>query len=426
MAAAPPEWLVVLGAAAVLAFALVLLWIAFSAGEWSPAFIALGCVSMAVATAEHLAGRHLILVGESTAAVEMLPFLGLFAGGLWFGLGAIPRPPLSVGMRPRTRITLAVLVVGTIVAGLGAANAPGQAPGAVLRAAAVVACLGYAYAAFQIFAAFRLLRLPSQLAMAAGSAGFIPVTLGLATGGLPFLPGWAQQSIMLGVAALPVTGFILEEHTRPGLRTMVLSLSVPGALSAMRRGYPGELTGLLNRINDYDPALRGHIDRVADLAVRTAETLGLSGTDLREVMLAGQLHDAGKLFVPRGILDKPGRLDPSEFARVQEHAEFGEALVRRIPELASAAAAVGQHHEKCDGTGYPKGLSGDEIRIAARIIAACDVYDALVTTRPYKPAWAPADALAEVQRGAGAEFDAEVVSALTSVLQRTMQLASAA
>ena len=143
-------------------------------------------------------------------------------------------------------------------------------------------------------------------------------------------------------------------------------------------------------------------------------------------MLAAQLHDVGKLFIPRDILDKLGRLDPDEFARIQEHSAFGETLLRRIPELASAAAAVGQHHERWDGTGYPRQLSGADIRLSARIIAACDVFDALVTARPYKRAWRTDEAIEELCRGAGSQFDPAVVAVLTRVLESEQPLAQAA
>ncbi len=189
---------------------------------------------------------------------------------------------------------------------------------------------------------------------------------------------------------------------------------------------PEQLTNLLAQVDEYDTALRGHIDRVADLSVHTARAMGLSGEALREVMLAGQLHDIGKLFVAREILDKPGRLDPAELAQMQEHSALGEKLVRRVPELAGAAAAVGQHHEKWDGAGYPNGLRGAEIRLSARIIAACDVFDALVTERPYKAAWTTEQALAELQRGTNSHFDPDVVVALIGVLRAEEPLSRAA
>ena len=421
-----PLWLALAGAVAGLCFSTVLLRIAWSAGEWTPTFFALGCTSMAVAGVVHLWVYEPIWLSGIISGADIAPVAGMTLGGAWFGLGAIPRPPVPAMERMRPRVQLITAGLLTVVLLTGAAILLPNLPGWVIRVPAGVACTGYLYAGWQMTQAFRLLRLPYQLAMASGSVLFVPITLFLAAGGMPFLSPGMQQAVLLLAASFPAAGFFIEHRKRPGLRTMVLALSVPGAIRTMRRGYPKPLLAMLRVVDDYDPALRGHIDRVADLAVRTAQTMAVDAQCLREVMLAGQLHDIGKLFVPREILDKPGRLEPAEFARMQEHSVLGARLVERVPELAGAATAVRQHHERWDGTGYPSSLSAEGIALSARIIAAADMFDALVTARPYKRSWSHAEALDELRRGSGTHFDPRVVRAMESVLAETAELAAAA
>lgn len=422
----PPLWMALAGAVAGLSLSAVLLRIAWSAGEWTPTFFALGCTSMAVAGVVHLWVYEPAWLSGSISGAATAPVAGMTLGGAWFGLGAIPRRPLPESRRFRPRVQLVTLALLTVVMLTAAAVLAPNPPRWALRLPAGIACTGYLYTAWQMLQAFRLLRLPYQFAMASGSLLFIPITICLAAGGMPFLTPATQQAVLLLAASFPAAGFVIEHRKRPGLRTMVLALSIPGAIRTMRRGYSEPLLAMLRDVDDYDASLRGHIDRVADLSVRTAETMRVDPGCLREVMLAGQLHDIGKLFVPREILDKPGRLEPAEFARMQEHSVLGAHLVERVPELAGAALAVRQHHERWDGTGYPSGLSAEGIALSARIIAAADVFDALVTARPYKRSWSRAEALDELRRGSGTHFDPRVVRAMEAVFAQNSEFEAAA
>ncbi len=294
---------------------------------------------------------------------------------------------------------------------------PAVVPNAtVLRLLAGVAALGYVVAALRFVAVWRFLRLPSQLSMFAGSFLFAPAVIALAAGGAPGVRPWQLELMLLASAALPVSGFIIEQRARPGLRTMVFGLFLPGALAEMRRGYPREMVMLVERIGAYDGPLLGHVDRVADLSTRIAVRLGFDAAAVREVMLASQLHDVGKLFVPRAILDKPGKLDADEWRIVRGHALEGAKMIARVPELATAARAVGEHHERWAGGGYPSGARGEATTPAARIIAAADVFDALTRARAYKDAWPVSDALAELERGKGGDFEPRVVDALRALV----------
>jgi diguanylate cyclase (GGDEF)-like protein len=156
--------------------------------------------------------------------------------------------------------------------------------------------------------------------------------------------------------------------------------------------------------------------RIADLSARVAERLGATAALVFRARLAGWLHDIGKVVVPDQILMKPGPLDDAEWSVVRSHPGFGEQIVRRIGGLSEAAAGVRHHHERWDGTGYPDRLSGDEIPLEARIVAAVDAYTAMTTNRAHQPSRAPREALAELGRHAGTQLDPTVVTALGDAL----------
>ncbi len=175
---------------------------------------------------------------------------------------------------------------------------------------------------------------------------------------------------------------------------------------------PQAVALLLDALDARDPATAAHCRRVAALADLLAGALGLS-PDARALLLqSAWLHDIGKLAVPDAVLLKPGRLNAAEQDAVREHARLGHTLLARHPELAAAADAVLQHHERLDGSGYPQGLKGRQLSRAARILAVADTYDALRSERPYSRPRPAGEALRELQRGRGALFDPRVVAAL--------------
>lgn len=409
--------MIVLAMVAGLGFGLVVATIAWQSREWSPALLALGCVSMAVGSATRFVFAGAGLGLAPGAAADALPFVGMLLGAPWFALSVQPHDSTTARDAVKVR---AVLIGGVMLATAACvgfvALSPGVPGDTASRLLGGLAAPGYLFAAVRFASVYRFLRLPSQLATAAGAALFAPTLIAMAAGGVPGMHPWLFEAIMLGLGALPVAGFIIEQRMRPGLRTMVLGLFLPGAVAAMRRGYPQQLHDLAERIGAYDGALRGHTNRVADLATRLAMALGLAPDEMRQVMIAAQLHDVGKLLVPRAILHKPGALDDREWWIVRRHPELGAAIVARAPALAAAAVAVGEHHERWDGGGYPAGKRADAISLAARVISAADVYDALTSERSYKTAWGGERALAEIARCSGTDFDPRVVDALRDVL----------
>jgi putative two-component system response regulator len=157
-----------------------------------------------------------------------------------------------------------------------------------------------------------------------------------------------------------------------------------------------------------------HTRRVGDLAGRLAEQVGLPRDIVRLIRLAAPLHDVGKIGIPDAILLKPGALTDEEFAHMKLHSTIGAQMLSggAHPQVAMAEQIAATHHERYDGTGYPHGLAREDIPIAGRIVAVADVLDALTHARPYKLAWPLEDALAELRRQRGRQFDPRVVDAL--------------
>jgi two-component system, cell cycle response regulator len=172
-----------------------------------------------------------------------------------------------------------------------------------------------------------------------------------------------------------------------------------------------------------EPSLHAHLEGVAALAVDVGERLGLAGTELDELSRAAQLHDLGKVAVPHEILEKPGALDEREWEFIHQHTVVGERMLRASPALRNAATIVRSSHERWDGTGYPDGLAGEDIPHASRIVAVCDAFEAMTSTRPYRAARTVDDALAEVRRCAGTQFDPAVVDVVVAVVRERVEAA---
>jgi diguanylate cyclase (GGDEF)-like protein len=166
------------------------------------------------------------------------------------------------------------------------------------------------------------------------------------------------------------------------------------------------------------PGLPDHSNGVSRLAVAVGRQLGMSAEQIDELARAAELHDIGKVGVPDAILDKPGPLDDDEWEYVRQHTIFGERILSAAPALRPVATIVRASHERWDGMGYPDRLAGENIPLAARIVAACDAYDAITSDRCYRRARSPEEARAELVAEAGRQFDPKVIAAVLDELDR--------
>ena len=176
------------------------------------------------------------------------------------------------------------------------------------------------------------------------------------------------------------------------------------------------MLGEAGHYNDEDTGV--HIWRMAEYAATIAKACGWHVNKARQLQCAAPMHDTGKIGIPDSILKKPAKLDPDEWQVMKTHAQIGYGILSKsqTPLFKMAAQIALCHHEKWDGSGYPQGLSGEDIPISARIVAVADVFDALTMARPYKRAWPIEDAVNEIVRGKGQHFDPQVVEGFLSVL----------
>ncbi len=169
-------------------------------------------------------------------------------------------------------------------------------------------------------------------------------------------------------------------------------------------------------VESRDSEVKGHTDRVTDLAVRVGAALDLSESELEALRWGAYLHDLGKVSTPDAILHKPGKLDSDEWRVMRQHVSAGYQVAHQLNFLPLATLdTVLYHHERWDGQGYPPRLTEEAIPLAARIFSICDVYDALTSPRPYKAAWSHEEALSEIVAQTGTQFDPKVVTAFLSL-----------
>lgn len=187
------------------------------------------------------------------------------------------------------------------------------------------------------------------------------------------------------------------------------------AMTDLERSYDITLQALGGALDMKDAETEGHSKRVTAFTIAIARQIGLSPEQIRVIARGAFLHDIGKMAIPDAILRKPAALDPDETAIVREHCYRGFQILRNIPFLTEAAEIVYSHQERWDGTGYPRGLKGEEIPLGARIFSIADTLDAITSDRPYRPAQSVAAALKEIKLWRGRQFDPKIVDTFLSM-----------
>ena len=184
----------------------------------------------------------------------------------------------------------------------------------------------------------------------------------------------------------------------------------------LHEAYAATIAVLADAIEAKDAYTRGHCEGVSRLAVEVGRRLNLSDEQLEQARYAALLHDVGKIGIPDGILLKPTKLMPEEFSIIQKHPQIGRDIVARVAALSNLSEAILHHHEKWDGSGYPLGLSGEEIPLIARIVCAVDAFDAMTTPRPYRNPVEQSEAVEEMRRCAGTQFDPRIVELVAQII----------
>jgi putative nucleotidyltransferase with HDIG domain len=221
---------------------------------------------------------------------------------------------------------------------------------------------------------------------------------------------------------LTITPFPSGQHLRAVVaheELTALKLAQERALQQseqLNAAFISAIDAIARFVEKRDPYTAGHQHQVSALCANIARHLGLAEERVQGLILGAKIHDIGKIAVPAEILGKPGRLSPPEFALIRYHPETGLDILQGIDFPWPIADMVHQHHERFDGSGYPQGLVGEAICLEARILAVADVFDAIISHRPYRAARAWAEGVAELQRGRGSAYDPAVVDACLAYL----------
>jgi putative nucleotidyltransferase with HDIG domain len=196
---------------------------------------------------------------------------------------------------------------------------------------------------------------------------------------------------------------------------LAIALSNVKLIEALEQLHWGTLTALARAIDAKSGWTAGHSERVTRMALRIGRAMGLTAHDLKIMHRGGLLHDIGKIGTPPAILDKAGKLTPEEMKTMREHVEVGLRILEPIPGLNESLPIVAEHHEWFDGSGYPKGISGTQINLYARIFAVADSYDAVTSDRPYRKGLPVEEAVAMIRERSGSQFDPGVVKTFLTV-----------
>jgi diguanylate cyclase (GGDEF)-like protein len=215
-----------------------------------------------------------------------------------------------------------------------------------------------------------------------------------------------QVGASCGYARIPAEGIEASEVLRVADRRLYAEKN-SGRVSALAQSK----SVLLRAVGEWDADLSAHGEAVAQLAAGTARELGLDDEEIERIATAAELHDIGKIAIPRALLRKPGRLDDAEWEFLRRHTLIGERIVSGAPALVGVSRLIRSSHERWDGRGYPDALAGDDIPLGSQIVFVCDAFSAMTADRPYAPTRSEEDAIAELRRNAGSQFSPAVVEA---------------
>lgn len=394
-------------------------------------FLALGFVAVAMIFATHgLSTPGFIVPGNQYPyAVVISAGLSELVGALFIFLSVLPATtPGARWVRdhgPHLMVVAFALLLGYVGTMMFEPDwwgfVPTTHPWDTIFAAATVTMLGYS--ALRYLSAWRLTHLPGQFAMVCALVLLAESQLSMYYGVLWTASWWLYHMLMLAAFVTLIVGWAIEAARAKSLVVFSRAIELRDELNRATVAEPEALAALEAAIASKDEYTRHHMARVAAYAVAIAREMHLDEATTRMTEVTGLLHDIGKIRVPDAVLMKPGPLTDDEYAVMQQHAAWGEHITRQSKVLSHVSRAVGAHHERFTGNGYPNSLVKNDIPIEARIVAVADTYDALTTDRVYRSKRPVAEAVTEMRRGAGTQLDPRCVEAFVGWLSKTGRFA---
>jgi putative nucleotidyltransferase with HDIG domain len=378
--------------------------------------------AMAALLALHGIATPGVLVGYN-GVVAFTGGATLPVGGAVLALSALPALRRPSGVRPLLALQV-VLLIAIIALGAIGMLKPSTVPGVPetgSRAADLLLIVGLGFYMILGLRALRTFLLTRRLADLVVTVGIVWLAAALPPA---LLLNYLELGWWLGhgfeLVGLVIVGAPVALDLRRAAQSRPLVGDVCGAdLVAAEESFLGaHVRALTLRLADKDEYTEEHTRRVALRAVQVGEELGLSPGRVRALAIGGLVHDIGKLSVPDAILKKPGPLTDDEFEVVKRHADWGDRMLRDLGFKEEVRQLVRSHHERLDGSGYPHGVAGPAMPLDVRILAVCDVYDALISQRVYREAWTHERAVALLREESGTAFDPKCVAALERVLAR--------
>jgi putative nucleotidyltransferase with HDIG domain len=362
-----------------------------------------------------------VLIGPN-GVIAFAGGLGIPVGTALLALTALPALRRTRNVKPLMilQVVLGATVLGLAAIALSFPSVVPQVPTAGSDAAYALLACGLSFCVLLTHRATRtfwLSRRPADLLVAVGCiwlgvALVAQLVIGPMT--LGYYLGHGLELAAVAMIAIPAA----RDIARTGASFPLVGDLTATDLVASEEAYLGpRVRALMVRLADRDGSTEEHTRRVAILAAQVGEELKLPATTRRHLAVGGLLHDIGKLSVPLEILRKPSGLTDEEYAAIKCHSEAGRRLLEELGGFSPTVLdLVSDHHERLDGRGYPRGLTEEELPLHTRILTVCDVYDALVSDRVYRAAWAPERAFELLRDDAGSAFDERCVEALARVV----------
>jgi HD-GYP domain-containing protein (c-di-GMP phosphodiesterase class II) len=392
--------------------------------DGSLVLLALGCLAVGFLMLGHGLTTPGIWGRPPNLWVGRLPVLAIagFAAGLCAAAWPQRWPAVWAGRWPRATLAAGAAVLGLVpgaavvwpAAAGGLRPLPGEASvrlGLMAASAVVLVVLGLVH-----WWRWRLGFDRMQLALVVACLLGAGALLSLQIGTLWRLSWWDYHVFLLTGFAAAIYAVLTGYRRSRTMHEVLDGVFAADPMAHISRGYSETLRALIGAVEARDAYTHGHSARVAEHAVHLGQRLGLGPAALRTLAEGAYLHDVGKVGIPDHVLNKPGALTDEERAWIQQHPVVGSDIVGRAPSLRDALAVIRQHHERFDGNGYPDGLAGEQISLAARIVAVVDVWDALTSDRAYRPAWPPDRALGHLEAGRDSHFDPVCLDAFLALM----------